>query len=836
MRYSRIMAAGLGVALAGAGLAAADIPLTVREPGAAARTPARVTTGIPFARGELADAGTLSVTANGRKIPAQFRAHVPWEDGSVRWALMDTQVPVEQGGTAELTVAADGANPAPDSPVNVRKDGERAVVSTGPLEFALSKSSASLFEYIRLNGGERVDGSGRGAVLTTEDGEEVAAGPPEELEIEESGPIRAVVRVRGVFPDVHDGLLRYTARITAWAGEPQVHVHYWLENHGSRGRPALVDGADSEPPLTVSEPEWFAFRALAVELGLGLGAPVMAACEGAEAEDALRVWQTCLRVTDEERNPGGPYYTWDDFRYTITSGDNELATGARTDGAVELKGPNGRLVVAIREFWQNYDKAIALADGQLRLQLWTEEGQWPLPGVGRIRYNEMDEAVRPEDGMFHLDGGVHKGHEFVLDFSEERAPEAVVAELNQPLFALADPARYAETGAGPGMFAPPGNHARAHPEIRFKFGSWQRMLNNMTDPDSETSLHAARRIPPSRRGRRGERTPSVLWYGWQEFGAISVPTFGQVGVDYWDGLALLNGILQGDLNALRMGSEMVRHLVDIDAFWSVRDAAPYRGRYAGDGFRLSGWQARRYFGVNRRGLPAAGSRLEGVALYYMLTGRPRAQKAARHIGETIVDAWEVFEKRQHPGRWRRSWLRGNYPYPVLAYQRRAHTGRQGGAIAALNNLYELTGERRWLDEALGIFERNIVPTWEEHGPQLGTTVDRGYALVMRDLADLHRLTSNEQVLQLLADAAAEEDLSTNFSQGPMHLSGLYAYVGLVTGNQEYLERAAMMFARNFPEERLPAVFVPDTVNWNDAAANRMRPGHLVQYAWWRHGR
>ena len=74
-------------------------------------------------------------------------------------------------------------------------------------------------------------------------------------------------------------------------------------------------------------------------------------------------------------------------------------------------------------------------------------------------------------------------------------------------------------------------------------------------------------------------------------------------MDYWDSLTLLNGILQGDLNALRMGSEIVRHLIDIDAFWSVRDAAPYRGRYAGDGFRLPGWLERRYFRVNLRGRP-----------------------------------------------------------------------------------------------------------------------------------------------------------------------------------------------------------------------------------------
>ncbi|KKM00224.1 hypothetical protein LCGC14_1806570 [marine sediment metagenome] len=88
---------------------AAEVKLTVTEPAGVARSPGIVTSGVPFARGAVKDASALSVRVGGKVVPSQFIRISPWPDGSVRWALMDCQLPVPAAGKAELVVRDDGA-------------------------------------------------------------------------------------------------------------------------------------------------------------------------------------------------------------------------------------------------------------------------------------------------------------------------------------------------------------------------------------------------------------------------------------------------------------------------------------------------------------------------------------------------------------------------------------------------------------------------------------------------------------------------------------------------------------------------------------------------------
>ncbi|MDD4892051.1 MAG: hypothetical protein PHU85_19185 [Phycisphaerae bacterium] len=68
---------------------------------------------------------------------------------------------------------------------------------------------------------------------------------------------------KGRVPGIHNDLLSYTVRITTYAGAKFLRVQVWLE-----------DGAvgyyyQDKPNPAV--PEWFAFKGMCVNLGLGLG-------------------------------------------------------------------------------------------------------------------------------------------------------------------------------------------------------------------------------------------------------------------------------------------------------------------------------------------------------------------------------------------------------------------------------------------------------------------------------------------------------------------------------------------------------------------------------------
>jgi len=377
------------------GLLAVEVKLTVPESAGVARMGAMVTSGVPFAKGLVKDPARLSVSVDGKPTPAQFVKLAQWDDDSIRWALLDTQVDVAAKGKVELVVRDDGRNTPPATPVQVVEAPDAVSVSTGPMEFTIDRKSFNLFKSLRVDGQERLGSGGRGLVLVTAEGRQVVAGAPEEVRIEQAGPMRATVVLRGKYPGVHDGLLGYTVRIVAAAGSRTVKLRVWLENGGRHGY--AVYGRDDMP----SAPEWFAFDGLAVEFGLGLGERITARCEGVEAVGAFKVLQVCRDARDRQ----SPAFGYDQMQYSIIGPTGELSKGDRTDGVVSLEGATGRLTAAIRHFWQNYEKAVELDGTVLRLWLWPTQGQWP-----RVQSSRADPMLLPlvRKDLYNLPGSVHK--------------------------------------------------------------------------------------------------------------------------------------------------------------------------------------------------------------------------------------------------------------------------------------------------------------------------------------------------------------------------------------------------------------------------------------------
>ncbi len=257
LRSSNIFAAALALAALSTAASALEVKLTVGESAGVARKAGTVTSGVPFAKGAVKDISRLSVSAGGKVVPAQFTQTGKWDDGSVRWALLDCLVDVPAKGKTELVVRDDGKNPAPPQPVSVADSAAEVKISTGALELVLDKKSFNLFKSVKAGGKEVVNSSGKGLVVYAPEtqpkvkvsgknrfefppapkspGKPVAAGAPDEVKVESAGPVRATVMLRGKYPGLHDGKLGYTVRVTAWAGQGVVKVRAWLENRGAHG-------------------------------------------------------------------------------------------------------------------------------------------------------------------------------------------------------------------------------------------------------------------------------------------------------------------------------------------------------------------------------------------------------------------------------------------------------------------------------------------------------------------------------------------------------------------------------------------------------------------------
>jgi hypothetical protein len=837
-------AIGLAAVLAGPA-AALEVGLVVGDDAKAARRPGTVTSGVPFARGALKDVGKLSVSAGGKVVPAQFAKLAPWDDGSVRWALLDCQVDVPAGGKTELVLRDDGANRPPAAPVKVAEAAAEIGISTGPMEVVVDKKKPGIFKSIKVDGRELLKAGGRGLVLYAPGevgelldkgsnwlpprhkhgpGRQVVAAPPDEVKVERAGPLRAVVMLRGRFPGAHSlprlgggegtgDLLRYTVRVTAFAGRKFVKVRVWLENRGAHG----YTTRENKPPC---KPEWYAFDGMAVELGLELGGEVTAECEGASSSGSFKVLQVC-KPTKEYSEAS---HTMKDFEYRITGGGDpgrELKKGARTDGVVELSGDGGKLTAAVRHFWQNYEKAVELDGSTLRVWLWPLEGQYPRAFPNHPCPGYATKTFKPlrTTGFYNLPGSVRKGHEMILDFSG-REPAESAAELSAPLFALAPAEYYAATEAAPGFFAPPGTHT-GDEECDAKLDAWVRMTRNAADRQGTSSIWHARR------DRRKSWPPwdTGFWYGWMDFGDFAVPGPAAVSLHYdWPWIMTTGLMRTGDPNFLRLGTEMVRHRVEVDQQWSDRELVPFRG-FQRPGTSYAHFHCSRFTGP----VPSLASTwLAGVVLYYMLTGDPMTRECIDRTAAALAPAWER--------------LRGADDYASRSW--RGNMQVSARTMFSCCALYGLTADKKWLDLALKVFDEYVVPKYKRLGPHMHdrqqirsqeyTKDDIKYCYSIHAFCLLHHYTGEERILEVLK-AGCDRDFPANFFDAPLFLADLHAYVALKTGQENYADDAVEHWLEASPESKNLPVYLPGNSVWSRQHAMHLRAGHILQYYFWKKG-
>jgi hypothetical protein len=167
----------------------------------------------------------------------------------------------------------------------------------------------------------------------------------------------------------------------------------------------------------------------------------------------------------------------------------------------------------------------------------------------------------------------------------------------------------------------------------------------------------------------------------------------------------------------------------------------------------------------------------------------------------------------------------------------------GWSLAAYCSVYDLTADRKWLEEALKLFNANVVPVWKKRGPFLHDAAnqfrsqdyvkeDMRYCYAITAFCELHRRTKDEQVLKLLKEGC-EKPFPDSFFDAPLFLSDLYAYVGWQTKNPDLVRKGAEAFAQSFPASKSPPVYLPNNTTWSRTSATTLRSGHLLQYVSWK---
>ena len=792
---------------------ALEVKLTATETAGVARNAGKITCGVPFAKGAVTDINKLSLTVNGKIYPSQFIKLAPWDDGSIRWALLDTQINIPASGKAELVVCDTVKRTVPKLSVKTTKTSDGVTVSTGPMSFGISKSKAPLFSFLKIKGKDVINPASKGLVIYTIDGKEVQASAPDSITIEQAGPMRTTICLRGKYPGIHNGLLSYTARLTTYAGSKSVKIRVWLENNGSLGY-----GVAGK---IVGKKEWFHFDGMAIDLDLALGTITGASCEGVKGKN-LKVYQGS--ASSEKAVSSDKGYGYSNLLYKITSGTNVLKTAHHTDGVFKVSGSDGNITAAINHFWENYEKSIELQNSNLKLWLWPKEGLYPrlfrdhaCPGYA-IREIQ---PLRVKNG-YNLSGSIHKSHEILLDFGG-RSAKQINAEISAPIFPLASAAYSAATEAAPGLFAPL-DIKTGDDECDEKLEAWSRMLNSIADPESKSSIWYARTDPENTRAHQ-DRTGFGYWYGWMDFGDIAVPSKGTISLSYdWPYAMHIAAMQTGNPLFMQLATQMIKHRIEIDQGWSEREVEQFKGLQRKTGTYTQFHVSR--FSHHSSTPTVIDNWLPGIILHYMMTGDMKSLEAAK-VNIAAIE---------------REWIRLTNTKNYSDQKKKYHLQGISRSIFAYIAMYDLTADQVWLDKANKQFETFVVPIWKRQGPHLHaanqtasqeyTQGDIRYCYSIQALCELHHVGGNTNVLALLK-AGCEKEFPENFFDAPLFVANLNGYVAEVTGNEDYADNAIDLWIEGFPESKCPPFYMPDNSIWYLRNIMIMRTSHLIRHYYWK---
>ena len=381
------------------------------------QTPAPTSTGVswgvPWPKGAVQKAQAFSLTASdGRTLPLQTWPLAYWPDGSLKWSGFATVCGPENGGP--FTLSPD-AGKASDPAIQVRQSDTTIEVDTGALKCRVLKWGANLIDALSIDGREVARHGDLVCIL--QNGPDGAAdeaprrerftGKLTKVTIEQSGPVRAVLKLEGVHQAATGTRewLPFVVRLYFYAGQEAIRLVHTIIYDGDEQKD-FIRGLGLEFGVPLREEiqnrhvrfsgENGGLWAEPIQPMVGRGGRIVTNPNGGG-----NVYPDQLagrRVPNKaEYNAQGQallsdWAVWDSFKLVQPNADGfsvvkrtnpqsawiPCGAGKRASGLVFVGDVSGGLGVSVKNFWQSHPGSLEVAnatsgEAMLRVWLWSPE-------------------------------------------------------------------------------------------------------------------------------------------------------------------------------------------------------------------------------------------------------------------------------------------------------------------------------------------------------------------------------------------------------------------------------------------------------------------------------
>ncbi|WP_221358816.1 Tat pathway signal sequence domain protein [Streptomyces beigongshangae] len=619
------------------------------------------TVGVPWPKGAYGKDQTFALTdADGKDVPVQSWPIGHWPDGSLKW----TAHAVGPGaGAGKLTLDA-GTPAAPAKRVTVDRRGGYIEVSTGVITARIGRSGSALVRSV-LRGSTEIAGEGRLVLLRQpgiEDGDrgeqkyERFESAVARTEVEQDGPVRAVVRVEGEHRRGGRSWLPFSVRLYFYAGAESFRMVHTITFDGTQepgeARGDFIRGIGVRFKVPMRDAAYDRHIRIGGE-GTGLLREAVKGVTGLRRDPGAAV-----RTAQFEGRKLPDPSTWDQrvttrLQYVPEWGDYTLSQlsadgftvrkrtkeghgwigaggGRRASGFGYVGGASGGLAFGLRDFWEKFPAQLDIRDArtdeaEVTLWLWSPEAQ-PMDlrfyhdGMGQDTYPEQLEGLNityeDYEPGFGTPYGIARTSE-LLFWAHESTPSAgtmaeQVAAVRTPAQLAAPPRHLVAAGVFGGLFTEPDRStaakARIEDHLDFLFTYYKdqvEMRRWYGFWDYGDIMHT---YDPSRH----QWCYDVGGYAWDN---------SELSPDLWLWFAYLRS---GRADVFRFAEAMTRHTGEVDVY--------HLGEWAGLGTR---------HGVQHYADSAKQQRIANTTYrryYYFLTGDERVGD----LMHATVDSDETF--------------------------------------------------------------------------------------------------------------------------------------------------------------------------------------------------
>lgn len=576
-------------------------------PGPTIRHGEPVTFGVPLPRGAVRDPlAWTAIDAQGRKQRVQTRVLERWSDKSARWVLVDARIDADASAGTEFQLeTSDPAAASPGPAIVVLESGGAVAVDTGAARFTLRAAGAFPFDAVDVAEAPALSPGASGLMVTDSLGEARRA-EIRSVEVEERGPLRVVVLIRGIVPaGAGPGQLVLTARVHLYAGLPTVRLLVTLTNpNRAVHKGGFWDLGDPGSILVEDASIALGFPGAVsptVRASLESGAPWAAyetPFEVYQDSSGGERWQSSNHLNRERRVPTS-------FRGYRVRGGSSPGAGLRATPIVVASCAGRTIAATLPCFWQNFPKAIEVGDAGVALRLF--------PG----QYAALHE----------IQAGEQKTHEVFLSFGADEVTAEPVEWCRARLVPCVDPAWVMASQAVPFLA--------------------------LLDPAHAALVNAAIQGPD----RFEVKREVIDEYGWRHFGEIygdhegvrhagPAPLVSHYNNQYDPIAGFAQQFLRtGDPRWWTSMTELAAHVIDIDVYHTDKDKSAYNGGMFWHTYHYgdADTATHRTYPASARGRihgggPSADHNYGGgLALHYLLTGDEASRRVVVDLAQFVIN-------------------------------------------------------------------------------------------------------------------------------------------------------------------------------------------------------